>query len=154
MKNNVVVGVGAVVLLDNKVLLVKRGSKPCKGCWAIPGGRVEYGESLAEAVKRELREETNVLAEPLGVLWVTEILPGEYPDVEDHFILIDFLMKPIDTSDVKPATDVVDVGFFDLSNLPSKTTRSTRLLISYIKSIIENGFENLYQKIIPIEWIK
>ena len=73
MNGEIIVGVGAVVLQDNKVLLVKRLNEPCKGCWAIPGGRVEFGEDLGEAAKRELFEETNIDAEPLGVIWVTSV---------------------------------------------------------------------------------
>jgi len=148
---NVVVGVGAVVLLNNKILLVRRGCKPCAGCWAVPGGRVEYGESLGEAVKRELLEETNILAEPLGIIWVSEVLPETYPDVSEHYILIDFLMKPIDVSNPKPSTDALELGFFKLNSIPENTTKSTRQLVSYIRRIVEaEGFEQLYRKVIPI----
>jgi len=148
---DVVVGVGAVVLLDYEILLVKRGSKPCAGCWAIPGGRVEYGEPLEEAVKRELLEETNILAEPLGIIWVSEVLPGTYPDVSEHYVLIDFLMKPIDVSNPKPSTDALELGFFRLDRIPANTTKSTKQLVSHIRKIIETeGFEQLYRRIIPI----
>jgi len=148
---DIIVGVGAVVLLNYEILLVKRGSKPCAGCWAIPGGRVEYGESLVEAVKRELLEETNILAEPLGIIWVSEILPGTYPDVTEHYVLIDFLMKPVDISNPKPSTDALELGFFKLDSIPENTTKTTKQLVLYIRRIVETkGFEQLYRKVIPI----
>jgi len=155
LERSPIIGVGAVVLVNGKILLVKRGSKPCAGCWAVPGGRVEYGEPLAEAVKRELLEETNVVAEPLGVLWVSEILPGTYPDVDEHYILVDFLMKPLDISRARPSSDAVDMGFFELDSLPEKTTKTTRRLISYIKSIVEReGFEQLLRRLIPLDHVR
>jgi 8-oxo-dGTP diphosphatase len=55
------VGVGAVVIRDNKILLIKRGIAPSKGLWAIPGGNLELGETLREAAEREIMEETGVL---------------------------------------------------------------------------------------------
>ena len=54
------IAVGAIVIRDNKVLLVKRGQPPGKGLWAIPGGRVELGETLQEAAEREIKEEVNL----------------------------------------------------------------------------------------------
>ncbi|MGH9172982.1 MAG: NUDIX domain-containing protein, partial [Vicinamibacterales bacterium] len=55
-----VVGVGAVIVLDGRVLLIKRAHEPRKGEWSLPGGRVELGETLADATRREIKEETGL----------------------------------------------------------------------------------------------
>ncbi len=153
MKNNIIVGVGAVVVIDKKILLVKRGHKPCAGYWSIPGGHVEYGEKLVDAVKRELLEETGVEAEPLGVIWVSEILPYMYPDTMKHYILIDFLMKPKTKplSNIRASSDAIDAGLFEINNPPEKLTPSARRLISYLARLIDKGEELLYQRVIPLD---
>ncbi len=77
--------VGAVCVLDGNLLLIRRGHGPAAGEWSVPGGRVEAGESLAEAVVREVLEETGlecVCGDLLG--WV------ERQDAEHHFVILDF----------------------------------------------------------------
>jgi 8-oxo-dGTP diphosphatase len=131
----IVLGVGAVVLVDDKVLLVKRGKAPCRGCWAIPGGHVEYGESLAEAAKRELYEETKIVAEPEGIIWISEILPSDCRDDDKHYIIIDFLMRPAGRVKPIPSTDALDAELFSIDHPPEKTTRSTLALLEYLSRV-------------------
>jgi ADP-ribose pyrophosphatase YjhB (NUDIX family) len=80
-----VVAVGGVAVVDGALLLVRRGKPPEAGRWTIPGGRVEMGESLAEAVERELLEETG-LDVHCGRLrgWSERIVPGY------HYVILDF----------------------------------------------------------------
>ena len=78
-------GVGAVVIHDDAILLVKRGREPGRGLWAVPGGKVEWGETLAEAVQREVREETGIVTDVGNVVWI-----GESIGPSHHFVLIDF----------------------------------------------------------------
>ena len=84
------IGVGAVVFRGNDVLLIKRGKDPFKGEWSIPGGGLEFGEQVKDAVIREVREETAVEIELLGLIDVFDAIGpvGEQPI--SHMILIDY----------------------------------------------------------------
>jgi 8-oxo-dGTP diphosphatase len=90
-----IVGVGAVVLDGDRVLLVKRGNEPLKGEWSLPGGAVEIGETLETALVREIREETGLDVDVGPMVDVLDRLRYD-PDgrVKYHYVLIDFLCRP------------------------------------------------------------
>jgi len=73
------VGCGAAILRDGRLLLVKRVKAPEAGCWNLPGGRVEYGESVADAIKREIREEVGLEIELVRSLGFVEMI-----DIDDQ----------------------------------------------------------------------
>lgn len=88
-----VVGVGGVVVHEGRVLLIRRGKEPLKGCWSVPGGTVELGESLEEAVVRELREETGVEVRPVSTITVFDRIDRRDGEVLYHYVIVDFLCE-------------------------------------------------------------
>lgn len=85
------VGVGGVIVHGGKVLLVKRAKEPLRGRWMVPGGTVERGETLEQALVREVREETGVLVQPRDLLLVLERIDREGEAVRFHFVILDYL---------------------------------------------------------------
>ncbi|MGQ9624411.1 MAG: NUDIX hydrolase [Candidatus Bathycorpusculaceae bacterium] len=89
-----VTGVGAVIVLDGKILLEKRKSEPGRGKWSIPGGLVELGESVKKAVVREVREETGLEVEnPELIDVVDDIIVDDNGEIKYHFIILDYFVK-------------------------------------------------------------
>ena len=90
------VGVGAVIKKGRRVVIVRRSSPPLKDQWSIPGGLVEVGETLRQAVAREAREETGLTVKVGKLLGVFErILPGARGRTRYHFVLLDYLCRPV-----------------------------------------------------------
>jgi ADP-ribose pyrophosphatase len=110
------VAVGAVVLRDRELLLVRRGRGAAAGEWSLPGGRVRFGEELREAVVRETREETGidvVVERFLG--WVERM--SDEPDAY-HFVILDFACAPIDPRRSPVAgDDAAEASWVDLDDL-------------------------------------
>lgn len=111
------VGVGAIIFRGSEVLLVQRGSEPSYGKWSLPGGLVEVGESLREAVEREVREEVGLR---VGVGDLTAALDRVIPDEQGrplyHYVLLDFLCEYLG-GEPKPASDVLQCAFIDVQGL-------------------------------------
>jgi len=120
------VGVGAVIVdgrIDDpenapRVLLVRRGQPPLVGEWSLPGGVLECGETLREAVTREAREETGLLVETGDMMGVYErVIRGEQERVRYHYVLIDFLSRPVG-GELKAGSDAAEVRWFTRDELP------------------------------------
>lgn len=113
-----IVGVGAVVVGHDGVLLVRRGQPPLLGEWSLPGGAVEVGESVADALVREVREETGLEVE-VGVLLdvFDRIHHDQTGSVEYHYVLIDFLCAPVGGT-LCCGTDAVDARWVLPADLP------------------------------------
>jgi ADP-ribose pyrophosphatase YjhB (NUDIX family) len=89
------VGVGAVIVQEGRVLLVQRGREPMKGRWTIPGGLIEVGESLHEAVARETREETGLEVEPVELVELLDRIHREEGRVRYHYVIADYLCRVV-----------------------------------------------------------
>jgi ADP-ribose pyrophosphatase len=104
------VGVGALIVHEGKLLLVKRGVDPDKGKWSIPGGAVELGERMREAVIREVKEECGLdveiaLDKPLDA--IDNIIMSEDGRLQYHYVLLQFLVR-LKGGALRPASDVLD----------------------------------------------
>jgi len=111
------VGVGAVILSDDKILLVKRANEPNKGKWSVPGGLVRIGEKLKDALRREILEELGVEIDIGDVACVTdEIFYDRDGNVEYHYIVIDFYANII-AGEPKAMSDAEEVEWFGLDEI-------------------------------------
>lgn len=89
------VGVGAVVVDEGRVLLVRRGSEPLKGHWSLPGGLVELGEPILASVVREVREETGLTVEPMELIELLDRIHREDERVRYHYVIADYLCRVV-----------------------------------------------------------
>jgi ADP-ribose pyrophosphatase YjhB (NUDIX family) len=88
------VGLGALIFEGGRILMAQRGKAPLMGQWSLPGGLVETGESLENAVRREVLEETGLEVKPLGVLEIFErIMRNAEGAAEYHYVLLDYICR-------------------------------------------------------------
>jgi ADP-ribose pyrophosphatase len=127
------VAVGAVVIRNEKILLVKRKLDPAKGDWAIPGGKINLGESLTQAAEREIREETGISIKAKKPIYCFDsIHVDEKGEIKFHYVIVD-LMADYVSGEIKPGDDAADVRWFSMDNLETiKLNRSTAELLSII----------------------
>ncbi len=135
------VAVGAVIMDNNSVLLVRRKNPPGEQTWAIPGGKVEYGETLEMAIKREIKEETGLeikVEEPLAIV---EIISEGF-----HYVIIDFKAK-IERGKVSPSSDALDARFFNVDEaIKMKDVNvTTRELLNRLKNSQNNRILHIIQ---------
>jgi ADP-ribose pyrophosphatase YjhB (NUDIX family) len=131
------VGVGAIVIEGDRVVLVKRAHPPIQGHWSIPGGVLEVGEMVREAAVREAREETGLIVEPGELLGVYDrILRDPEQRVQYHYVLIDFLCRPVG-GELLAASDATEVRWFARGELPTLNLAEDTL------DVIKKGFEKL-----------
>ena len=129
------VGVGAVILDQGRVVLVKRGQPPLAGEWSIPGGRLEIGETMREGVAREVREETGLTVEPAELLGVYDrLLRDEAGRILYHYVLIDFLCRRV-AGELHAGGDAADARWFTPDELSGLS------LVEDTAEVIRLGFE-------------
>ena len=123
------VGVGAVIVDDGRVLLVKRGQAPLQGEWSIPGGKLELGETVRQAVRREVLEESGLQVEATELLGVFDrIVPDDNGRVRYHYILIDFLCRVL-AGTLQPGSDAQDAGWFAIHEISQLGLRDDTLAV-------------------------
>ena len=109
------VAVGAIVIRNNKVLLVKRKQPPDEGLWAIPGGRVKLGETLQKAAEREVKEETG-----LDIVNLRQFHTYSNPDRDPRHHTISVVFVAQARGEPKARDDAADIGMFTEDTLPEK----------------------------------
>jgi ADP-ribose pyrophosphatase YjhB (NUDIX family) len=111
------VGVGAIIIEDARVVLVKRAHPPLRAEWSIPGGVLEVGELVREAAVREAGEETGLTVEPGELLGVYDrVLRDAEGRVQYHYVLIDFLCRRV-AGEIAAASDAAEVRWFGREEL-------------------------------------
>jgi ADP-ribose pyrophosphatase YjhB (NUDIX family) len=89
------VGVGAVIVDEGRVLLVRRGTEPMLGRWTLPGGLLEVGEPLLAGVVREVTEETGLTVEPIELIELLDRIQREGERVRYHYVIADYLCRVV-----------------------------------------------------------
>ena len=111
------VGVGAVVLHEGRVLLVRRGGRPSWGKWSLPGGLVELGETTAEAVCREIAEECACTIRLVGICGVIDrIVRDAEGQVRYHYVLVDYLAYP-ESDAVSAGSDAAEARWMPIDRV-------------------------------------
>ena len=127
------VGVGGVLVHEGRVLLIRRGKEPLRGRWVVPGGTVELGETLEEALVREMEEETCLLVEPLEVVCVFDRILREGERVAYHYVIVDYLCR-YRAGEARAASDALEVAWARPEELPRYGLPAKAL------EVVEDGF--------------
>jgi 8-oxo-dGTP diphosphatase len=102
--------VGGVLIHEGRVLLIRRGKEPLRGRWVVPGGTVELGETLEQALVREMEEETGLRVEPGEVLTVFDRIMQEAGTVRYHYVIVDYLCSYV-SGEARAASDAEAVAW-------------------------------------------
>ena len=111
------VAVGAVVFKDDCVLMVKRSKPPAKGSWAVPGGKIRPGETMQQALVREIKEETGLDIQVGDIIYVFDVIQrDEKNEITFHYVIIDFLCE-LKGGQLKAGDDALDVKWISRQDI-------------------------------------
>jgi 8-oxo-dGTP diphosphatase len=112
------VGVGAIVLHEGRVLLVKRGHAPGVGLWSVPGGLVDVGETTVDAARREVEEETGLKVRIVGLVGVLDRVTRDAEGrVRYHWVLVDYLAIPESIDTLTAGSDAAEVRWVTIDEV-------------------------------------
>lgn len=131
------VGVGAVVIKDGRALIIKRAHEPRQGEWSLPGGLLELGESLQDAVRREIKEETtlDVMVGPI-IETFDRVHRDDRGRIRYHFVIVDFVCWPTG-GEARPASDAEEVAWIGFNEADDYAVNA------HAKAVIEKGLKVL-----------
>ena len=137
-----IVGIGAVIVREGKIALIKRGNEPSKGKWTIPGGLVELGESLEQAVIRETKEETGLDVEnPCLIDVVSNVDLDEKGKVKYHYVIIDYYVHT-KSGKAQASSDAVELRWVPFDEVEDyDLTKSFRVFFRHNRGKLENDNE-------------
>jgi 8-oxo-dGTP diphosphatase len=141
------VGVGAVVVNEGRVLLVRRGHEPLKGTWSLPGGLLEVGESITAGVIREVREETGLEVEPVELIELLDRIHREGERVRYHYVIADYLCRVV-RGNLKAASDAEDARWVERAEWNS---HSALKLDPVTVRVIEHGWQRARRILLNVE---
>lgn len=126
-----VIAVGGVLVENGKVLLIKRGHEPAKSKWAIPGGKIKFGEKRDDAVKREFREETGLDVEVGEMIYVFDAISENEEKPSYHYVIIDFIVYLVGGK-LKAGDDALEAKWFTTEEMESDeiAPETRKLLLS------------------------
>lgn len=131
------VGVGAVIVCEGRVLLIKRGHAPLLGEWSIPGGLLELGEAVRQGAEREAVEETGLQVRATELLGVFDrVIPDQSQRTLYHYVLVDFLCEVV-SGELKASGDAADARWFtadEVCTLPLPPDTAEVIRVAFSKS--------------------
>jgi len=120
-----IVGVAAIIVENGKMLLIKRGSEPAAGKWSIPGGVVELGETIKEALTREVMEECGLKIKILKLIDVVDnIIRDADGRIRFHYVILEFLARPL-KGEIKASSDALEVKWVPIEEVEKYNITNT-----------------------------